>query len=242
MSDSSSSGDETDVIEDDHWQILNQRRQYSRRLNHRLRYANNDISNLNQRRGYAAHPRDGVGDDVPRRHHVSKFNKWQIISELQGWSGTIKNFRQLYWSTYTGPFQHVSKVKLNTLAKWRREFTHDSEEWDSLDSYCRSHAESESRTTFTLRRNVNLPCVERFGNMPILESYLLHYRLLKARAHEYRSLRWLKHTTRITLGHPLIFQCLSRLMGPEEQRRASAFKISRGWIRKFMVCLNNFGQ
>lgn len=185
----------------------------------------------------------GNPNNTRTRARSSYFEKWTIMKLLHQHHGSIPDFKGIweFKKKSRGPLRMISKQTIRTLQNWRTLYAPNTADWLELDSYCKKASEQLSRNTYTWQPGVNDPNVifqPRVGKMPVLECFVLRLRYLKAQAHELRSVRWMRGVTRMAVTHPIISHCLQQLMSNSEKRTVSSFKISKGFVRRFLVCVS----
>lgn len=172
---------------------------------------------------------------IERKVTVDIWAKYRIIIKIQEWNGSMSNFHRKYYRHTNGALKWIRKLRLNTLRLWKRTYYVGSEDWERICKFIEERPTKISQTTWRFKNN---PFRTTYGFFPVLEAYIVYYRTLKAKANQYRTIKWMLNAANYALKNPIIRSILWEKMDNLERRAhlENDFEVSRSWIVRVMVC------
>ena len=178
----------------------------------------------------------GYREKIATRKRCSKFAFYRLMNKIHKHSYlSAEKIKERYWNKRTKGLYFLRGCPRQTINRWRREYSPDSSKWAQLCEFIENNSIKKAKNVKTFKHD---PLIKHCGYLPVFESYILQLRLLKAKANEFRSVKWMMNCAKCALNNDIILGILKLRMDERELRAIREFQecgFSRGWIKRIMV-------
>lgn len=206
----------------------------------------NDITFLNNRwkKNYPGNTVRGYKPPTCSRRKVNKWVKYRMIHRFHEWCAEKENrgehanvvdFIDDHVKYRGGSKSKIQSTAYRTWTEWAgSRWTSDSWRFLRLKRFVDKVGRKVAQKTF---RFYGDPMETSCGMCPVVETFLVEYRAIRATEYQWRSVNWLTVTGKRTLANVTLMNLLRPLMGRGEWGRTACLKCSTNYIWRIVVCL-----